>query len=475
MADQNRDSSTGRKGLLDQVLKLFSEVRPGEAATLILLTADVFLLLLGYYVLKTVREPLILASAAADAAALQSSSLPEWLQSVLQSAKGPQLKASAAAMQVLLLAGFIPLYSWFASKISRLWLLVGVTSFFVGCMVLFFVASEAGIPFVGFVFYAWVGIFSVAMIAQFWSFANDIYTRKAGERLFPIIAIGATAGAPVGSKLAGMLSDAEWSAFQLVLMTAAIIVVYLVVSLAVHFREPHRGDAGEELADKGVERKLEKGGGFALVLRNKYLLLLGFMMLLLNLVNTSGEYILSDFVVAAAQAATPEGGDIGPYIGAFYGDFYFYVNIIALILQAFVVSRIIKYVGVKGIVFALPMVALGTYGLIGVGVGIGIVTWAKTAENSTDYSIMNTAKALLWLPTTQVEKYKAKQTVDTVFVRLGDLCAALLFIVGTTLLGFGIGELAFINLGFIVLWIFVAFAVLKRYQALADAQKTAEG
>ena len=47
--------------------------------------------------------------------------------------------------------------------------------------------------------------------------------------------------------------------------------------------------------------------------------------------------------------------------------------------------------------------------------------WIKTAENATDYSIMNTARQLLWLPASREEKYKAKQAIDTFFVRGGDV------------------------------------------------------
>ena len=54
-------------------------------------------------------------------------------------------------------------------------------------------------PYVGVAFFIWVGIFNVSLIAQFWSYANDIYTKEAGDRLFPIITVGMTAGAPLGS------------------------------------------------------------------------------------------------------------------------------------------------------------------------------------------------------------------------------------------------------------------------------------
>jgi AAA family ATP:ADP antiporter len=48
------------RGPLDRILGAFSEMRPGEAGTALLLTLNVFLLLLAYYLLKVAREPLIL-------------------------------------------------------------------------------------------------------------------------------------------------------------------------------------------------------------------------------------------------------------------------------------------------------------------------------------------------------------------------------------------------------------------------------
>ena len=42
------------------------------------------------------------------------------------------------------------------------------------------------------VFFLWIGIFNLMVIAQFWSFANDIYTKDQGERLFAIVGFGAS-------------------------------------------------------------------------------------------------------------------------------------------------------------------------------------------------------------------------------------------------------------------------------------------
>ena len=50
----------------------------------------------------------------------------------------------------------------------------------------------------GVIFFVWIGIFNLMIVAQFWSFANDVYSKEEGERLFVIVGFGASLGAVVG-------------------------------------------------------------------------------------------------------------------------------------------------------------------------------------------------------------------------------------------------------------------------------------
>jgi AAA family ATP:ADP antiporter len=135
--------------------------------------------------------------------------------------------------------------------------------------------------------------------------------------------------------------------------------------------------------------------------------------------------------------------------------------VVAVLLQAFVASRLVKRFGLAGVLLALPLIAVGAYGMVALGATIAVVRWAKTAENSTDYSVMNTARQLLWLPTTREEKYKAKQAVDSFFVRLGDLAAAFVVFVGTAWLSLGASGFALVNLGFVALWLVLAVTLVR--------------
>jgi AAA family ATP:ADP antiporter len=189
---------------------------------------------------------------------------------------------------------------------------------------------------------------------------------------------------------------------------------------------------------------------------------------LLNLVNTTGEYILSRSVVAEAarRAAADPSFQAESYIGAFYGQYFFYVNFAAVLIQAFLVSRIVKYLGMPGALLTLPLVSLGAYGSIAAGAGFAAIRWAKTAENSADYSVMNTARQMLWLPTTREQKYKAKQALDTFFVRAGDVLAAGLVFGGTHWLILGVPGFALTNIFLILVWLAVAVLLLREYRAL---------
>ena len=428
-----------RASALDRSLRLFGDVRAGEGATALLMCLNVFLLLMAYYILKTAREPLVLL------------------------AGGAELKSYAAAAQALTLIGYVPLYGWLAQKLPRQKFLTAVILFFVGCIQLFYLGHRAGLPYLGFVFFVWVGIFSLTTIAQFWSYANEIYARPEGDRLFPLIAIGSTAGAPLGAAAAARGFGHGRSPFLMMEVAAAVLLVHLVLYRVVARRMAAR-------ADRPVAEPIKAGNGFALVLRSPYLRLVALLLVILNIVNTVGEYILGQAVVARADArqALDAAFDRQAFVGTFYGHYFLLTNLAAIVLQAFVVSRVVKRFGMRGALFALPLVALCAYGSAAFGAALGALLYLKVAENSTDYSLMNTAKQMIWLPTSREEKYKAKQAIDTFFVRTGDMLAAGAVFLGTHLVHRGVPGFARFNMIFVAVAIAVAALLVREHRRLTE-------
>ena len=208
------------------------------------------------------------------------------------------------------------------------------------------------------------------------------------------------------------------------------------------------------------------------MMKQKYLLLIALMMLVLNLVNTTGEFILRKTVDRNVKALVESGQTAGlnasQLIGIFYADFQFWANLLGALLQLFVVSRIFKYVGVRGALFFLPVIALSSYAVIAFFPLLKFIKIGKVLENSTDYSIQNTTRQALFLPTSREAKYKAKTAIDSFFWRTGDALSALLVFAGSAL-AFTIQTFAFANLIFITLWIALAFQIVKEHRRISPS------
>ena len=159
--------------MLHRVSRLLSDVRSGEGKTALLFGASLFIGLFAYYVLKTVREPLILVTG------------------------GAEVRTYATAMQALLLMGIVPLYARLAQHVDRKRLVLTTQIGFIASMELFAVLSALRVPYLGIAFYVWLGVYALISVSQLWSLANDVYAHHEGMRLFPVVALGA----PLGSVL----------------------------------------------------------------------------------------------------------------------------------------------------------------------------------------------------------------------------------------------------------------------------------
>lgn len=433
-------SAADRAGWLDRVLRLLSDVRAGEALTAVLFASSLFVGLFAYYVLKTLREPLILATG------------------------GAEVRSYATGAQAVVLMGLIPLYSWVAARVDRSKLVLGTSAFFLLCLETFALLAHFEVPYIGVAFYVWLGVFVLSSVAQVWSLANDLYVPHQGKRLFPIVALGAPLGSALGALAAGHLFSGGL-AIPLLMQLAAVLLLLQLGLLALIVRRPEA---------KAVPAKpLEGPGGFGLVTGDAYLREIAVLLVVLNLVNTTGEYLLSRAVLAQAGAALAEAGTVADpaafradFLRHTYGDFYFVVNVASVALQALVASRLVSRFGLRGVLFALPLVALGAYGAMAAGVSFVVLRAMKVAENATDYSLENTAKALLWLPTSRDVKYKAKQTVDAFFVRLGDVLAALVVFVFADRLALATTHVALVNAALAVLAMGLAWRVARRHDAI---------
>jgi AAA family ATP:ADP antiporter len=433
---------------VQRLLSPIAEVHPDETASALLMTLLMFLILGAYYELKTAREVFILSEG------------------------GAEVKSYSAAGQALLLLGLVPAYGAFASRVNRERLVTWVTLFFVANLLVFAATYQMGWR-IGVPYFLWIGIFNVMVIAQFWAFANDLYTPEQGKRLFPLIGVGSSLGAWVGSIRAGQLVSAQ-GPLRLLLSGAAILIVCALLARIVSRMTTKRQ---EPRAAAAVEEPLGKAGGFELIRKDRYLLLIAALAVFLNVVNTTGEYLFGRYVVEQAAILHGSGAESAAarerFIGETYSRLFSTVNLVGFLLQMFVVSRVFKHLGVGKSLFIHPLVAFIGYLLMLRAPSIQLMAWLKVADNSIDYSLGNTTKQALWLPTSREAKYKAKQAVDSFFVRAGDVATAGI-VFAAERLALAIPAIAAVNLALAAGWIAVASLLNVTLRHKAEQTHTSE-
>jgi AAA family ATP:ADP antiporter len=429
---------------LDRFLNRFTRLRPGEGGSVTAFFTYALLMMVSYYILKTIREPLLLTGSSAE------------------------MKSYAYAVTALVLLFLIPLYGLVFRHTGKQQLTRWITGFFLINLGVFYLLGRAGVD-IGFAYYVWVGIFNVLITAQFWAFAADSYNVKSGKRLFPLIMVGATLGGLVAPWVSGALfpTVGPWA-----LLLAAMVLLALTIPcvrwarVAVPPGSRSQGSEENEKKDGGVL------GGLSLVLTDRYLFLVAVLIVLLNWVNTTGEYILAELVVRYADSAVAAGSELSKsdLIASFYGNFFFVVNLLTLLFQVFLVARIIRRIGIRGAVLVLPLIAIVGYSLVAFIPIFSIFRLVKIMENSTDYSLMNTTRHALYLPLSAAQKYEGKTTIEAFFWRFGDLAQAGMIYAGLHWFQFGTGQFAMVNVVLSFFWLVVAWQVGKEYRNKQTAQ-----
>lgn len=422
-------------GLRARWLGALVDMHPGEGRCALFLSAYAFVLMLCYYILKTLREPLLLAGAS------------------------PEIKSYAYAAVAAVLVVLVPVYGIVFRRVSKAAVGHWLTVFFVVNLLGFVAAGWAGVA-IGFIYYVWVGIFGVTILAQFWAHAADSLTKDSGERLFPAIMAAAAFGGLAGPLLVGQLF-AALGPWPLMLLAATLLAAtYPLIERSRAAVPPASRRAREPAPPAG-----KPSGCFGLVFHDGYLLLLAALMVLLNCVNTLGEYLLTELVVALAEqkAALDPAIDQAAWIAEFYGNYFLAINVLTVIAQLLLVSRLLRRIGVTGALCVLPAIALVGYSVLVFVPVFGVLQIVKILENSADYSVMNTSRQLLYLPLSAAEKYKGKIAIDTFFYRVGDLLQAGVVFVGLNLLGFDVSDFALLNALLAAVWLGVSLRLARRH------------
>ncbi len=440
MGHDSKQNHSGSLSIIERALNWFSSVRAGEGKSILLYGLYVFLILVAYYLLKNIREAFILTEFSSE------------------------VRSYAVGTIALTLLFIVPLYNLLFNYTNRIQLVRWITAFFVINILMFYFLYQAEVS-IGFFFFVWVGIYGVLMISQFWAFAADSFNLKSGQRLFPIIMIGAGLGGLAGSHLTKVL--AQLSSPGVILLTAAAVLfstMFLTVK-ALRAIPPHASCQESHLQKSNLQNLL---GGIAIVAQQPYLRTIAIFVVILNCINSTGEYILANRIEERTQvllgSAMAAGQDEGTLITLIYSDFYFWVTLVSLLMQAFVVGRIYSKIGIAMSTLIMPVFVFLGYIVIGFIPIFSMIYIFKIIENSIDYSVMNTTRQAFFLPLTMEEKYHGKTAIDTFFWRFGDMVQALLVFGGIHYLGFGVNEFIMLSIALAAVWIWLSFKIIRLYK-----------
>lgn len=423
----------------EQCLLLATRVEPGEGRRVAVLGLQALTLMVAYYLVRPVREALILTEGSAE------------------------LRSYAVGVQALVLIALVPLYGALVRRVGVRRVL-GILAMIAALqLVLFCVFGAAGWR-IGFAFFVWVGILGVLMVAQFWALATDLLTVESGQRLFGVVATGVAAGAWLGARLASG-AFALLGPCGLMLASAAMLLVAAMVSRKLVAGFPphaspdvHASPTVDEAATGRVERLF---GGFALIARTPWLAGIAALVVLLNWITSTGEFVLSDWLSGFARTRAP--GAESAFIGQFMGRYCASITLLGFLLQLLVVSRTIRFAGLARALLVTPLAFIAGFLLVGAMPVFAVLQCVLITQKSLDYSLFNTTRSALLLPADRDAKFQAKTAIDTVFYRLGDLLSTLSVFVGVRLLDGSRGDLLALAIALSVALTLIALRVGREY------------
>jgi AAA family ATP:ADP antiporter len=126
----------------------------------------------------------------------------------------------------------LPLYWRIVGRTTRRQLVFGVYQFFVACLALFAVLVARGhgdAAWLRNVFFVWVSVFNLYVVAVFWSVMADLFSAEEGKTWFGAVAAAGTVGSIVASIVGGLVAQRLGLAW---LIAAAILALELSIAMA---------------------------------------------------------------------------------------------------------------------------------------------------------------------------------------------------------------------------------------------------
>jgi AAA family ATP:ADP antiporter len=352
-----------------------------------------------------------------------------------------------------------PLYSAMAARIRLDRFLPGVFWFWLGNIALFYVlfAYAPHSRWVAAAYYWWFSVVNLFLVSVFWTLMADIFTDGQATRLFPIITAGSSIGAIAGPIITRLLVGPLGVGGLLIIAGGGfLLAILLVYRLMAEKEKLRRHDA--EVQQTTLDHNLPGNpfAGFLLLMRSPIMRAQALFILGMTWVATI-VYFRQIELVAGAYASIA-----GRTIA--FADVDLVVNAASALIAVFGLSRLVTRLGVTwGLVLSPVLMACVFAGVL-LSPGLMMVQSARALQRISQYAIARPAREILFTVADQQSKYKAKNVIDTVGYRFGDLSAAWMQ-AGLRLAGSGFAGVIGLGVAISALWGVVALVLGRRFEA----------
>lgn len=378
-----------------------ARVRGAERPAVLVSFAYFFCVLSAYYVVRPVREQL--------SAAVGSTQLP--------------LFYAGTFLATLCLT---PVFAGLVSRYPRRIVVPAVYGFFTLCLLAFvplFTHQELLSPrALGTAFFVWVSVFNLFVVSVFWSFMNDIWSEPQARRLFPVIAVGGTAGALAGPALTRALVDVIGVAPLLVVSATLLVIAMACVGWLGRWARAH----GDRRHDAQHEAPVGGGmfDGLKQIARDPFMRGMALLLLLADGIGTVNYALVADYSGATFTDAVAR--------TRFAANVDLAANTLTVLLQLLVTRWLLPRRG--------PGPLLALWGAVGVAMltlvalspdphapllaGMPAVALALIATRGMAYGMAEPARHALFSRMPRSQRYKGQNAIDTAVWRFGDLVIA---------------------------------------------------
>lgn len=420
-------------------LRAVMNIRRDELPLALLMFSYFFLVITSFWILKPIKKTLFIGFYQASGCDLLG-----WHLQASQA----ELIAKVLNMLVAFLA--VTVFSYLSRRLQRQQLTITFSLFFMLCYALYSFIIGAPGDITVWTFYLFGDLFSTLMVATFFVFLNDSVTPDRAKRLYGLVGLGGVVGGAFGATVVRVwvkqLATAGWLWICFGIALLIMLIAWAAGRIVTRRAWVAAASSPSQAAKKPGNPTVE---GARLVFGSRYLLAIVAIVGLYEIVST-----IMDFQFTATVAHYVEGDAIGKHFATIYA----LTNWVSMFVQLFLTSFVMTRFGLTAALAFLPVAIL----LSSAGFLIAPVLWLgsllNTADNGFSYSINQSAKEALYVPTSRAEKYKAKAFIDMFVQRFAKVIAVVVSLTITTIFD-DFGSVRWLSLFVLVILIFWIMAV----------------